>query len=365
MIDRAWLEIDHQALLNNYQQIQNHVGRSKVMAVVKDLFYGLGHDSILLLQENGVDFFATATIQEAIELRQIGIDQNILILGYTHPDRFIELYQNDFHQTIISYDYGLELIDFSKRVHPLKAHLKVNTGMNRLGISYLDQDKILELYQNEHLHINGIFSHLLAADEYTDDANLMNQLQIERLDQTIDFLEQNDINYGITHMYNSYGCLRFGNHPYDYCRPGLIFVGCPDAPDFKNCLDLKARVAMVKEVKQDQQIGYGIDNKLSHDATIATITIGYGDGLERRLNKTNFQFSYKNKKLPLVGRMCMDQMMVDVTGLDIKEGDYVEVLSDEHDVYEMAKALDTIPNEVLTHLMTRLPRRSVNESESY
>lgn len=362
MIDRAWLEIDSQALLNNYHQIQKHVGRSKVMAVVKDLFYGLGADSILLLQEHGVDFFATATIQEAIELRQMGIDQDILILGYTHPNRFIELAQNDFHQTIVSLNYAQEIAEFSKRVRPIKTHLKVNTGMNRLGVHYEDKEEILKLYQNEHLTINGIFSHLLAADEYTAEADQMNKDQIERLDQTIDYLESHDINVGITHMYNSYGCLRFGDHPYDYCRPGLIFVGCPDAPDFQNCLTLKARVAMVKDVAKGQQIGYGIDHKMENNATVATITIGYGDGLERRLNQTGFQFSYKGKNLPLVGRMCMDQMMVDVSEVpELKEGDYVEVLNAEHDVYDMSKALNTIPNEVLTHLMSRLPRRSVNE----
>ncbi len=361
MIDRAWLEIDSQALLNNYQQIQAHVGRSKVMAVVKDLFYGLGADSILLLQENGVDFFATATIQEAIDLRRLGIDQDILILGYTHPDRFIELTQNDLHQTIVSYEYGLKIADFSKRVKPIKTHLKVNTGMNRLGVSYKELDKIVHLYQNTTLTINGIFSHLLASDEYSAEADQMNKDQIQRFDETIQALEDQGINPGLTHLYNSYGCIRFGEHQYDYCRPGLIFVGCPDAQGFKNCLNLMARVAMVKDVKKGQQIGYGIDHKMKQDATVATITIGYGDGLQRRLNQTNFEFSYRNKKLPLVGRMCMDQMMVDVTGLDIKEGEYVEVLNNDHDVYDMAKVLDTIPNEILTHLMTRLPRRSVNE----
>lgn len=362
MLDRAWLEIDSAALLNNYQQIQNHVGRSKVMAVVKDIFYGLGKDSILLLQEHGVDFFATATISEALELRQIGIDQNILILGYTHPSRFRELAQNDLHQTIVSYEYGLEIAAFSKTQTPLKTHLKINTGMNRLGIHFNEKEKMLDLYKNPDLNITGIFSHLLAADEYSDEANLMSDTQIKRFDEVIHYLEAKHINPGLTHLYNSYGALRFGQHAYDYCRPGLIFVGCPDADGFQNCLSLKARIAVIKDVKKGQQIGYGINQKLDRDCTVATITIGYGDGLERRLNQTNFAFSYRGHQLPLLGRMCMDQMMVDVSGIDeIKAGDYIEILNGKHDVYAMAKALNTIPNEILTHLMARLPRRQVNE----
>ena len=361
MIDRAWLEIDGAALLNNLEQIQNHVGRSKIMAVVKDVFYGLGIDSVLSLQERGVDFFATATIQEAIELRHAGIDQNILILGYTHPSRFIELVHNDFHQTILSLDYGQKILEFNKKSEaPIKTHLKVNTGMNRLGISYLEKDKILQLYKD--LEISGLFSHLLASDEYSDQANQMTQKQIERLDEVIDYLETHQVNVGITHMYNSFGCLRYGHHEYDYCRPGLIFVGCPEVPGFQNTLYLKARVAMVKEVKGGEQVGYGIENRIDKDMKIATVTIGYGDGLERRLNQTDFLVSVKGVPTPFVGRMSMDQLVIDVSQVeDIKEGDVVDILNGDHDVYDMARALDTIPNEVLTHLMTRLPRRNVNE----
>lgn len=357
MIDRAWLEIDTAALLNNYQQIQNHVGRSKIMAVVKDVFYGLGIDSVLALQEHGVDFFATATIGEALELRHSGIDTDILILGYTHPSRFIELVQNDFTQTILSYEYGLKIADFHQKI---KTHLKVNTGMNRLGISYLEKDKIEDLYNR--LDISGIFSHLLASDEYSDEANQFTQTQIQRLDETIEYLESKGINVGFTHLYNSYGCIRYGEHAYDYCRPGLIFVGCPDAPNFMNTLFLKARVAMVKTVSEGQQIGYGITNKVPHDMKVATVTIGYGDGLERRLAQSGFAPSIKGVRTPFVGRMSMDQCVVDVSHIeDVKEGDVVEFLNQEHDVFEMAEALNTIPNEVLTHLMSRLPRRNVNE----
>ena len=362
MIDRAWLEINTSALIHNLHQIQKHVGRSKVMAVVKDLFYGLGIDSILALQENGVDFFATATIDEAIELRQAGIDQNILILGYTHPSRFHELLDNNFHQTIISYEYGNSLADFSLKNGPIKTHLKVNTGMNRLGVHFQEKDKILELYNNENLIVNGVFSHLLAADEDTDEAKTMSNLQIKRLDEVIDFLHDENVLIGLTHMYNSYGCLRFGHHEFDYCRPGLIFVGCPDDPDFQNVLTLKARVAMVKDVKANQQIGYGIDHKMTRDAKVATVTVGYGDGLERRLNQSVFMPTFKGQPTPFLGRMCMDQLMVDVSGIDdIKEGDIIDIVSDEHDIFEMANGVGTITNEVLTHLMRRLPRRSVNE----
>ena len=357
MIDRAWLEIDAQALLNNYQQIQNRVGRSKVMAVVKDVFYGLGVDSVLTLQEHGVDFFATATISEALELRHAGIDKNILVLGYTHPSRFIELVQNDLHQTIISYDYGLKIETFHERI---KTHLKINTGMNRLGVNYKEREKILDLYNR--LEISGVFSHLLASDELTEKGRDVTKLQIQRMDEVVDFLESHNVDVGFTHLHNSYGCLNYGEYQYDYVRPGLIFVGCPDAKNFQNALTLKARVAMVKDIKKNEQIGYGAENTVPRDMRVATVTIGYGDGLERRLAETDFTPSIGGVACPFVGRMSMDQCVVDVSNVDnVKEGDVIEFLNNEHDVFKMAEALNTIPYEILTHMMSRLPRSNINE----
>lgn len=358
MNDRAWIEVNQENLLSNLELIQKSAGRSKIMAVVKDNCYGLGLDAILLLQEQGVDFFATATISEAITLREAGIDQNILILGYTDPRRFNELVQYQLHQTLISKEYALEIADYSSKHQPIACHLKINTGMNRLGIKYDELDEMISLYQNDNLNITGIFSHLFVADELNDEGEELTLLQINRFKEVIKLLEQNNINVGLTHLYNSYGLLFYSDtEQFDYCRPGLIFNGCADYPGFKNVLTLKAKIVMVKEVLEDQYVSYGFVGHLDAPKKIATVGIGYGDGLERRLNQTDYSFTVNNQLVKPLGRMCMDILMVDVTEVDnVKAGDVVELINDKHTVFDMAKALDTIPYEILTHLMGRLPR---------
>lgn len=360
MNDRSYLEIDGQALRHNYEQLLLKSHGSKIMAIVKDQFYGLGLDAIILLQELGCDFFAVSTLDEAIELRRIGIDQKILILGYTDPDRFHELVTYDIEQTVISDSYSLKMIEFGQHHTLLKGQIKINTAMNRLGFkidTFEQLESIKDLYLNSSIDITGTYSHLLASDEYSQEALRMNEFQISEYDRVLDYLHNNNITVGHTHLYNSYGILNYGHHAYEYTRPGLIFAGTPDDPDFKNVLSLYARVAMVKTVKAQSQIGYGIDNKTEKDCKIATITVGYGDGLSRATHKTNFKYKYKEHYLAPVGRMCMDQLMVDVSAVDeIMENDYIEIIGEGHDIYQLAKELDTIPNEVLTHFMPRLPK---------
>ncbi len=360
MKDRSYLEIDGQALKHNYEQLLVKSHGSKIMAIVKDQFYGLGLDAIIYLQELGCDFFAVSTLDEAIELRRIGIDQKILILGYTDPDRFNELITYDIEQTVISQSFSKLMVEFGKKQSPLKGQIKLNTAMNRLGlkIDTVEQLEVIkELYTNPFIDITGTYSHLLASDEYTQEALSMNDYQISEYDRVLDYLHENQITVGHTHLYNSYGILNYGQHAYEYTRPGLIFAGTPDDPDFKNVLSLYARVAMVKTVNAHAQIGYGIDNKTEKECRIATVTVGYGDGLSRATHKTNFKYKYKEHYLTPVGRMCMDQLMVDVSAVDdIKENDYIEIIGEGHDIYQLAKELDTIPNEVLTHFMPRLPK---------
>ncbi len=360
MKDRSFLQIDGLALKHNYEQLLLKSHGSKIMAIVKDQFYGLGLDAIILLQELGCDFFAVSTLDEAIELRRIGIDQKILILGYTDPDRFHELITNDIEQTVISESYSFEMIEYGKKHTAIKGQIKLNTAMNRLGFKIDTPEQlavIKELYSNPFIEITGTYSHLLASDEYTEEALKMNDFQISEYDRVLDYLHENNITVGHTHLYNSYGILNYGHHAYEYTRPGLIFAGTPDDPDFKNVLSLYARVAMVKSVQAHAQIGYGIDNKTIRDCKIATVTVGYGDGLSRATHKTNFKYKYKDYYLTPVGRMCMDQLMVDVSDInDIVENDYIEIIGEGHDIYQLAKELDTIPNEVLTHFMPRLPK---------
>lgn len=356
-MDRAWIEVSLSSLKNNLKQIQSRIHSSKVMGVVKDEFYGLGHESVLALQEWGVDFFSVSNIEEAIKLRTYGIYQPILILGYTDPTRFPDLLTYSLQQTIVSTDYFKECVSFSKENSPLTCQLKINTGMNRLGVSYQDTDSIKAIMQSSDIIIQGIFTHLLASDEFNKEAREITLLQLSRYDEILRILKSENIPTGITHALNSYGCLFYGDHVYDYVRPGLCFAGCEDVQEFENVLKVKCKVSMVKKVLTGDQIGYGTVHKADKPMKIATITIGYGDGLLRSVSKTGFPVMLNNQECHFVGRICMDQCLIDVSHIpNVKQGDVVEIISDKHDIFELAKKLDTIPNEVLCQLNARLSK---------
>ena len=367
--DRAWIEIDAQKLEHNLRKIENAANGSKVMAVVKDQFYGMGMDTIVHLQNLGVDHFAVATIDEALQLRFGGISKPILILGSTEQARFLELHQYDLTQSIVTHDLGKNLLDFAEKHQiQIKTHIKINTGMNRLGLkadNNSDYQKIKGYYQNEFLKVLGTFTHLLAADQYDDEGDRVCRLQLERFNQFLEHLQSEQINPGITHVYNSAGIERYSQEfVYDYCRPGLFFSGTKTVSGYEICFSLKAKIAMVKEVKAKSQVGYGYENKINKTSKIATVSIGYGDGLRRNLFKTNYRPRVHNQACPLVGRICMDLLMIDVSQVkSVKVGDVVDLIDENFSLEEVAELLDTIPNEIMTQFNKRLPRILVQQED--
>lgn len=353
MNNRAWIEINSNNLLNNLKQLQACQPNKQVMAVVKDNFYGLGLDAVKLIIENGVNFLAVSTIDEAIQLREANIKQEILILGYVPISKLHLIEKYNLIQTIITNDYAKECY----RINPnLKYHLKINTGMNRLGINYQQLDDIIWCY--DHLNIQGIYSHLLAADQFSQEAEQMNLLQINRYNSVLNYLKNKNINYGITHLFNSAGSLIYGkDYPYDYIRPGIAFCGDSHFPTLKPVVKLIAKISDIKHLEPQQHFGYGIENVTNNNIKIATITIGYGDGLFRALSLKNYKVMINKQLCPLIGRMCMDQALVDITNIkNISLNDTVEILNEDLTIEAMASCLDTIPNEIMTHLNIRLER---------
>lgn len=358
-MDRAFLEVNVDALKHNVQKIEESIGRSKIMGVVKDQCYGLGMDAVFVLQEMGIDFFAVATLDEAIQLRGIGIFQPILIFGYTHPERFDELIEFDLIQTAVSVDYFMDLVHFNK---PIKTHLKINTGMNRLGIPD-DSDLVASLFAYEGVTICGIYTHLLSSDQ-PGIGHEKSLDQMKRFDELLVQLDRLGLDYGLTHVHNSAGIFYFGeSHVYDYVRPGLLLADSSGFDGYRDVVSLKARVAMVKEVKAGENVGYGIEHVLAQDTRVATVMIGYGDGLQRRLFKTGFQLRVNGVLRPLIGRICMDQLLVDVGTVEVKQGDLVELIHDQFTVDQMAELLETIPNEILTQFQPRIERVLVYDKQ--
>lgn len=365
--ERAWIEVDAQKLEHNLHRLEQSAFPSKIMAVVKDQFYGMGMEAIIHLQDLGVDHFAVATIEEALQLRFTGISKPILILGYTPSHRFLELYQHDLIQSIVSHDLGESLSQFAQQ-HRLviKVHIKINTGMNRMGLvadTKHDREQIVRYYNDPNLSVLGTFTHFIASDQYDQIGDDLCRLQISKFNQFLNYLQAKDIKSGVTHVHNSAAVERYGQEfVYDYCRPGLFFAGTNTAEDYQNSFVLKARVVMVKSIEAHSQIGYGYENKVEKATKVATISIGYGDGLRRNLITTGFKPRINGIACPILGRICMDLLMLDVSSIeDIKVGDIVSFIDDQFSLDDIAALLGTIPNEVMTQFTRRVPRVLINK----
>lgn len=352
MNTRAWIEVDSKNLLSNLNVLKQTNHNQQVMAVVKDNFYGLGIEAIKLIINNGVNFLAVSTLEEAVNLRKNNIKCEILILGYVPIECLNLVEKYNLTQTIISFDYAKKCLEQNLNI---KYHLKVNTGMNRLGINYLCLDEIKWCYNN--LSVTGIFSHLLAADQFIEIAQNFNLEQIQRYNHVLDYLKKENIHPGITHLFNSAGSLLYGlKYNYDYVRPGIAFCGDENFKQLKPVINLVAKISDIKELDSNQHYGYGIENLTCQKTKIATITIGYGDGLFRALANNHYLVEINNQLCPLIGRICMDQALVDVSNIDVNLNDVVYLLNSHLTIDKMAKCLNTIPNEIMTHLNIRLER---------
>lgn len=359
---RSWIEVDLEALDSNIKTIRRKLdGKSKLMAIVKDNAYGMGIDAVVNMQKQSIDFFAVSYLDEAIELRKAGITQNILILTKTDENRIGEVFEFGLIQTIHSEGYAQRIsricLDMKIQLH---CHLKIDTGMNRIGIKVdaetMDMTQAIHIFQLKGIKIDGIFTHLHAADEDSSLGKQETMRQINLFDEVLKHLKEKRINYGITHVLNSAGFLNYREYSYDYVRIGLLLCGIGGASEYKEVLSVKSRITMVKEIAKGEMIGYGLFVNDRDNVRIATLSIGYGDGIARCLSTTNYRFSLNEYKIPLIGKVCMDQCMVDVTGIDCEENDIVTVIGDNSSVQAMADALNTIPNEILVRLNGRLPR---------
>lgn len=367
--DRAWIEIDLDNLKHNINEIKKVISdKTKIMAVVKANAYG--HGSILIakkLESIGITDFAVATLDEGIELRKNNISGNILILGYTNPTDLKYVIKYNLIQTIVDYDYSLAIksLDLPSK---LKCHVKINTGMNRIGEKFNDLDKIEDIYNNKKLEILGIFSHLCVADSNNEDDIKFTRMQIANFDNCIKNLKEKGYCIGLTHIQSSYGIINYNNLEYDYVRPGLIMYGVDGNDDiYKNIkldlkpvLSLKARVTSIKEIDVGESISYGRTYVASSKQKIATVAIGYADGVPRCLSNKDVVVKINGTYKPILGKICMDQLVIDMNDVDdIKVGDTVYFIDSDDDKLSALSLADkacTITYEILSRLGSRLPR---------
>lgn len=365
--DRSWVEIDLDALKHNVHEISSLLSeKSQIMAVIKADAYG--HGAIIVakeLESLGITFFAVATIDEAITLRKNNIQSDILILGYTsyHLAHFLKEYR--LTQTVIDYNYGRMLNDMH---YDINIHIKIDSGMHRLGENYQDISHIKKIYQLSSLHVTGLFSHLCVADSQRKEDILFTKEQFSHFHKTINQLESAGLNVGKVHMQSSYGLLNYNEEQFDFARIGISLYGVQSSVDdyIKNRLELKpvlsiqSRVACIHQIKKGASIGYGRTYQLQHNSMIAVVPLGYADGLPRHLS-SHQDVLIHGQRAPIIGRICMDQLMVDVTHIqNIHINDIVTIVGENGNqrihIEELSKNAQTISNEILSRIGQRLPK---------
>lgn len=365
--NRAWLSIDTSNLLHNVKELQGIMkGDCKLMAVVKANAYGHGSvETAASLNNAGIKNFAVATLNEGIELRLNGIRGEILVLGYTDVSYARELKEYRLTQTVVDYSYGMELE--SKKI-PVNVHIKIDTGMHRLGMESKDLERIREIFSFKYLNVTGMFTHLCAADSRSLEDIYFTEKQTESFYRLVDELKAIGIKVQV-HVQSSYGLLNYNELPCDYARIGIAMYGCLSSakdktvimPELKPVLSLQSRLVLIRNIPAGESVGYGRVYQASEDRTIGILSIGYGDGYPRELSEGKGQVLIKGVKVPVIGRICMDQLMIDITGIQgIKRGDIATLMGGSTNEMipadEVADSAGTIANELLSRLGNRLPR---------
>ena len=360
---RAWRELHPEAFGENIKEIRRFLGpQVRMMAVVKANAYGHGDQitAAILQEQYGITDFAVASLEEGIRLRERGINGRILILGYTPPEALGEALDYELMQTLADRDYAREA---ASRAPGLMAHLKINTGMNRLGVNVGETKGILEILGDDRLKIRGIFSHLSMADGRTPQEQAFTREQTERFVELLGILEKLGVCPVDRHLQSSYGILQGLIPGCNLVRPGIFLYGVCSSLDGQGgftgtpALSIKAKVAMVRQVASGEPISYGNGFHALKPMEVAVLTIGYGDGIPRSL--TGGCVLLHGRRAPVVGRICMDQMLVDVSNIPgIRPGDTAVLLGQDGEeeirAEEMAGWAGTITNELLCRLGDRL-----------
>jgi len=366
----AWAEIDLDNLAHNVREIRKITSpNSKIMAVVKADAYGHGiiKTSEVVLR-NGADCLGVAILDEALSLRERGFKVPIVILGYTPESDLEHVVANGLTQTVFNYRHGEALSREAVRQNKKAAvHIKIDSGMGRLG--FLPCEESLQLVERildlPGIYVEGVYSHLASADA-PDRVYTLEQL--ESFFWFLDKMKERNINIPVKHVANSAGILNYPEAHLDMVRPGIILYGLLPSPhvrteglSLKPVMSVKARVGSLKRIPAGSSIGYSCTYKLGKDCVIAVLPLGYADGYSVRFSNNSFVLLH-GQRVPVVGRVCMDQIMVDassVPGVDI--GDEAVLLGrqgqEEISADELAQLVGTINYEIVCMVSHRVPRK--------
>lgn len=383
-LKRTWVQIDLDTLKKNFEEIRKKVKPdAKVMAVVKADAYGHGVEFVAReLDADGADWFAVSNLEEALQVRKAGIEKPILILGYTPPEYAQQLALNNISQAVFNSDYAKKLSRHaSESGVQVNIHLKVDTGMTRIGFTYQDNvrdsgavDEIQEVCSLPSLYKEGIFTHFAKADEGTA-GEAYTRLQFELFTDMINRLKARGIEFELRHCCNSAATVCYPEMQLDMVRPGIILYGMQPSDkqqaslDLSPVMELKTVVSMIKEVDKDTCVSYGGTYTADKNITVATVPVGYADGYPRALSNVG-EMIVKGKRVPIIGRVCMDQLMLDVSGIDgISEGLIVTAFGNDKDggcitADEIAAKTGTINYEITCGISKRVPRVFIKDGKT-
>lgn len=351
------MEVNIDALLHNYRYYKSKIATgSKIVAMVKALSYGSGsYEIALTLQNSGVDYLAVAYLDEGVTLRKKGIYIPIIILN-SNPRDYDEIINNELEPEIYNI-YSLELFIESckhKDIENYPIHIKLDTGMHRMGFQEEDIYELSNRLKSETtVKVSSIFSHFSCSDTPEQDAESLRQIELYR-DMSSKIVQYETIK----HICNSAGVERFPQAHFDMVRIGLGLYGISSNNNDKllNVSTLHSRILQIKDIKKGDYVGYNMRGIADKDMKIATLSIGYADGLNRKFGCGRWQMKLNGKFVPTIGNISMDTCSIDITGVEAHEGDKVSVFTSSEDIKEMARIIDTIPYEILTSISARIKR---------
>ncbi|MEO7931599.1 MAG: alanine racemase [Chthoniobacterales bacterium] len=351
---RCWAEIDLAALRHNLAAIRAQIGPgANIMAIVKADAYGHGLGGILSTLGQSVEHFGVANVTEALDVRAVLSDAEILLLGATLPEERELVVRHGFMPAISSVEEAESFAKLST-VGPTRVHLALDTGMGRLGFLPDEWPSALEKIRTlPQLKIEAVATHLPSADE--DEGFTLSQLG------DYEALVRNEPN---SHVLNSAGIINFPTHAGQFVRAGLMLYGVSPMPEFQLKLQpvmtLKSRITLIRTLPAGHGISYGRSFLTSRPTRVATLSAGYADGYQRRLSNRGASVWIRGQRCPVLGRVTMDQIMVDVTDSTAALGDEVELFGTHILAGEIAQLADTIPWEILTSISKRVPRLFLN-----
>ena len=366
--------IDLTIIHKNIQIVKKMLGQNKLLAVVKANAYGHGMDRVAqTAQAAGADWLGVANVSEGVQLRRVGIEMPILVMGPAFPQEYADIVQNGLVATIFCKDSAIALSQTAAKIGKMaKIHIKLDTGMGRIGFLAWKEEReesirhILDISKLQGLIIDGIYSHLAASESNPE----FSYEQYERFSYTVSCLAKTGLHFPYIHIANSGGILHHPDFSHNMVRAGMLIYGL--SPESTNkgaanlahhgilpALSLKSRLAMMKPFAAGRSVGYGRNFFAESDIVVGTVPIGYGDGISRALSNRG-KILVNGKYAPIIGNICMDQFMVNLSGIDAKMGDEIVMIGKSGEncisAEDVATWSDTINYEIVTNIMERIPR---------